>query len=457
MAYSPASITSAGLTIPTQQDILDYLNALYRSIYGVTVDLSNDSADYQDNAIRALQAFDANNGLQILYLSLNPLTAIGPSLDLVGQLIGPVRKPATASTATVNVVGVPYTVITNGIVQDTTGNYWNLPASVTIGASGRVQITATAQVPGTITANVGAISIITTPTAGWAEVYNYNPASPGNPVEPDSSYRARLTISQAQPSITLVAGTAAALAAVLNVTRSQVFENPTNSTDGNGNPAHSITCVVEGGAAADIAQAIYNNKGIGCYTNGTTTHVVTDPSNGSLTQTIRWITLGYLPIYLALSVHPLAGFTTATEAQIQTNLVNYLNSLGIGQPVVYGELWAAAIGTASTMPTFAITVLTVYYQAASTTGNVTAFSNALTVTSGTGIVIGQTVVGIGIPDGTTIASGSGTSWVMSANAATTGVGIALQFFTAVSAGTSITPAFDQAASSNTTDVVITLV
>ena len=107
MAYSPASITSAGLTIPTQQDILDYLNALYRSIYGVTVDLSNDSADYQDNAIRALQAFDANNGLQILYLSLNPLTAIGPSLDLVGQLIGPVRKPATASTATVNVVGVP--------------------------------------------------------------------------------------------------------------------------------------------------------------------------------------------------------------------------------------------------------------------------------------------------------------------------------------------------------------
>lgn len=53
-------------------------------------------------------------------------------------------------------------------------------------------------------------------------------------------------------------------------------------------------------------------------------------------------------------------------------------------------------------------------KGASTTGTASSSSTALTVASGTGIVVGQLAVGVGIPTNTTVASGSGTSWVLSA-------------------------------------------
>jgi hypothetical protein len=254
-------------------------------------------------------------------------------------------------------------------------------------------------------------------------VTNGAAASAGAAIEPDSTYRQRLLISQASPSITLRAGTAAAIAGLSGVTRSIVYENQygyttsygicnTANTDAGSpansdvmwvelgfpldasvvgqsvkiggttytitgyvgagitglgevtlsaapgtqtgvpfvigdtialGPAHSVTCVVEGGAATDIAQAIYANRGIGPYTCGTTAVVVTDLNNVSTTMTIRFYVLAYTPIYVTLNVHPLGGFTTATQAAIQAAVVAYLNALGIGQTAVWSEMFGAAV------------------------------------------------------------------------------------------------------------------
>ena len=422
MAYIPPSVGSAGFVIPSFNDILNYLIAQFTAIYGSAAYLGNDSPDYQDIAIRARQANDYVQALQSVYLSLNPQTAIGIALDLCGRLIGTAREAATYSTALVTLTGTPGTIITNGTVRDVNGNYWNLGSPATIGSGGTVIIQATAQQTGNITANPGDISQITTPTAGWTAVANGAAATPGAPNEPDSAYRARLLISQAKPSLTLRAGTAAAVAAVLGVTRSVVYENQygyttsygignTANSDGgspaNSNvlwveigypldasvvgqtavvngvsytildyigsgitglgevvlnaapgtqtgvsfyvgdgialgPAHSITVVAEGGTAPNIAQAIYDNRGIGPYTNGTTSVVITDPSNQSTTMTISFDVLAYTPIYVTLNVHALAGYTTATTAAIQTAVVDYLNSLGIGQTAVWSQLFYAA-------------------------------------------------------------------------------------------------------------------
>ena len=69
--------------------------------------------------------------------------------------------------------------------------------------------------------------------------------------------------------------------------------------------------------------------------------------------------------------------------------------------------------------------------AASTTGTLDGQSTALTVDSNPGIVVGQVVVGNGIPNGTTIVSGSGTSWAMSNASTVAGSGVALGFLTPV--------------------------
>ncbi len=523
MSYVPPAISPSGLAIPKYSDYLSYLIGQFLGIYGNAAYLGPDSADYQDIAVRALQATDAAQGMQAVYLSFNPLTAIGSSLDLLGKLIGTARKPASNSSALVTLTGTPGTTVTAGIVKDLNGNLWNVASPATIGGGGTVTVIATAQQAGNITANPGEISIISTPTAGWTAVTNGTPATPGQPVELDSQYRARLLISQAKPSLTMLAGTVAAVSAVPAVTRSIVYENDhtytasfglvnvsgtavtlvngypfdssmvgqtvtiagtpytvasvggasslTLSTSagtatgaafhiGSGvglGPSHSITAVVEGGSSADIAQAIYKNRGIGCYTNGTTLVTVPDPLNPAITMPIRFYVLAYVPVYVTLSVHPLAGFTSATRAAIKDAVVGYLNALSIGESVYFSELYGAALSARPNpeQPLFSIQGGQSGAAAAQTTGTLNNGVNTVTVASATGIATGQTVTGIGIPDGTAVSGISGTTVTLSANATVTAAGVALMFFVLGTADLSVP--FNKASLGSQVNVVVNLV
>lgn len=526
-SYTPPAVGSAGLVISPYSAYLAYLVGLYLQIYGLTVYLGPDSPDYQLLAILALQSSDLAEALQAVWLSFNPQTAIGVSLDLLGKLIGTSRNAASYSTVILTITGTSGTVITSGIALDTSGNSWLLPSSVTIPGGGSINVTATAQNIGNITANPGTITIISSPTAGWTGVTNPGAAIAGEPIEPDSSYRARLLLSQAKPSLSLVAGTAAAIAAVPEVTRSQVYENPydytasfglintsgtgftivdgypidssdvsqtitiegvayeiatvTNGTTGTLStsagtqtgaiffiggtvssqalgPAHSITSIVENGTTANIAQAIYNNKNPGVLTNGTTTVSVVDPNNGSIAIPISFDVLTYVQIYVALNVHALNGFTTATQAAIATDVAAYLDTLGIGESVVWSELFAAALNARPNpdQPLFSIRGITSGYESAQTTGTTSNGSPDVTLTSGSGTANGQVVVGNGIPANTTISSGGGTtSIVLSANATASASGVSLTFFTV---GTSDIPVqYNQAAAGEAAYIVVNLV
>ena len=455
MSYAPPTVGPFGLLISLYNDYLAYLNAQYLATYGTSVYLGPESPDEQWNSTLALIAFDAASALQQMYNSWNPLTAVGAALNMIGILIGTARKVASYSTATVTVTGTSGAIISGGVVQDTSGNYWNLPATVTIGGGGTVNVTATAQQPGNITANPATLTIISTPSAGWSSVTNASAATPGQPVEADSQYRARLMISQANPSITLLAGTAAAIAAVPAVTRSKVYENATGSTDALGNPPHSITCVVEGGNSSAIAQAIYANKGIGCLTNGlvngsstaqTTTVVVTDPNNGSLTQSISFLQLAYLPIAVGLNVHPLAGFTSVIQYAIVQAVINYLNALGIGQPVVWSEIIGAALtaGGNPLQPTFSISAVQDGYLAATTPATLNS-TTVIVVSSNLGIVVGQICFGTGIQSDSIVTNIAGNNITLSLAATATASGVDVTFFTVVGAGVSIAVGFQQAA------------
>jgi uncharacterized phage protein gp47/JayE len=522
MAYAPPSIGLSGLTIPSYQDTLDYLVAQYQGIYGAACYLGNDSADFQDLAVRALIAFNASQSLQGVYLSLNPQTAVGTSLDLCGKMIGTPRKAATFSSVLLTVSGTAGTVITNGVARDSNGNLWSLATPATIGGGGTSSVVATAQKVGNITANPAAITIIATPTAGWTGVTNLAAAIPGQAVELDSQYRARLLISQAKPSLTLLAGTAAAVQAITGVTRSVVYENPRNYTTSYGllstsgtaftvligypldstmigqpitisgvaytisaigssttgtlastagtqtsvpyfvgdgiqlGPAHSITAVVEGGSTADIAQAIYDNRNIGCLTNGTTAVSVTDARNPGISMTISFDVLAYSQIYAALNVHPLGGYTSATQAAIVAGIASYLNSLSIGESVVFSELYGAALTARPNpdVPIFSIRSMISGIAAAQTTATLNS-TTSITVASATGIVNGQTVVGAGIPNDTTVVGVSGTTITLSAAATATATGVPLTFFNTGTGDLSI--AYDHAAQGSSIFVTINIV
>ena len=224
-------------------------------------------------------------------------------------------------------------------------------------ALGTISVTAICETQGPVTALAGNINGIATPTAGWTSITNAVAAIPGQPVEADSGLRSRQAISTELPSQTVLAGTIAGIASLAGVTRFKVYENPTN--DAGDLPAHSIGAIVEGDTDANIAQIIYNNRGLGCYTDGTTTVPLADPIYGVTTE-IRFSRPTPAPISVSLTIYPLTGYTTATTAAIKAAIVAYLNALKIGETITISALYGVALAVMPSLivPMFSITALT---------------------------------------------------------------------------------------------------
>jgi len=441
--YAPPSIGPAGLVVPSYPSILADNIQGYLNIFGPNQYVGPDSAIYQLLSILSLKQSDCNAALQLAYNQSSPQTAVGAGLDRAVKMNGLARAPFTYSTALLTVTGAPGTNISDGFAQDTNGNLWALPSGVTIPGGGNVNVIGTCTTPGNVAANPGSISIISTPVNGWTSVTNAAAAIAGDPVETDSQLRARQSISVALPGVTPTSSTIAAILAIVGVTRvapgyptsggpGTSIENPTGVTDSWGNPAHSISMVVEGGSSAAIALSIYEKKTIGCFTNGTTSVVVTDPTTG-FNETISFYRPTYVPIFVLIAVHGYSGTPTATTlAAIQAAIVAYLNELQIGETVSIAAISyeAMALNAALSQPSFGVQSLQIGVRTAVTTATTVMGTNTITVASATGIVNGQLIVGAGIPAGTTVSGApSGLTVTMSANATASASGVGVAFST----------------------------
>lgn len=352
--YFAPYIDDSGLHIPEYQAILDKFIASTKSIYGQDIYLDIDSKDYQYISILALSAHDNNQALVEAYNCISPITAIGAALSKVVKYNGLRRQTASYSTCDVILTGTNGTVITAGSVKDISGNIWDLPTPLTIPVSGTLETTATSRTIGDITALAGAINIINTPTAGWISVTNPTSAIQGTPVETDAELRARQAISTFLPSSTVLEGTIARISALDGVTRNKVYENPTHYIDENGLMPHSIWAIVEGGTIADIAQAIYDNKGI-CGVNGDISYTVTGAEG--VQEVIQFSRPNNTIIYVICDITPLTGYTSVVKTNIISAISDYLNSLEIGEDVIISSLYQAATSVIvnKSKPTFSIT------------------------------------------------------------------------------------------------------
>ena len=351
MGYFSPYIDAAGLHLPLYSDIRDALIEEAKSIFGQDIYIDIDSADYQFLSAISLKIFDTMQAIQLAYNNRSPLTAVGAALDSLIKLNGITRKSSSYSTVPLILSGEPGSVIANSIASDINGFKWALPPILTISPiSGSVSATAICQTLGAIPALPGTIINIVTPTKGWISVTNNEAASLGQPIEVDSQLRGRQAISTANPSRSMFAGTIAAIAGLPGVRRFRVLENPTGaaSTDPNNFnlPAHSITAVVEGGVSEDIASVIYNNKSIGCYTNGNTLIMVSDPVFG-ISSPIHFSRPNEINILVRINIKPLAGYSTAISANISQAIVDFLNAFQIGENISVLNLMGAVM---SVMP-----------------------------------------------------------------------------------------------------------
>ncbi len=98
-----------------------------------------------------------------------------------------------------------------------------------------------------------------------------NPSDPtqvGENEETDSEFRIRRQKSVSVPAQGYLQALYGGLNNITGVVDARVYENVTNSTDGDGIPAHSIWVVVDGGDSQDIAEAIYKYRNAGCGMKG---------------------------------------------------------------------------------------------------------------------------------------------------------------------------------------------
>lgn len=342
MASIAAQITPTGIVAPSYPDILQQLKSQFWSIYGSDANLDDDSQDGQWIAVFAQAIFDSNQIAIDIYNSFSPVTAQGANLSNVVKINGIARKVATNSQAIATVAGVAGTTINEGLIGDNLNQntQWALPNVVEIPGSGAIDVTVVCTTPGNTPAPEGSLTQILTPTRGWQSVTNTTAGTPGTPVESDAQLRQRQFKSTALTSKTILEGIYAAVANIPNVTDLLVYENDTDTTDGNGVPSHSIALVVLGGDVQEIAQTLADTKSPGTGTYGDIVTTIIDPNGVPLV--IRFFELTLVPVYARITITPLVGFTDIIGDKIKQSVSDWINSLQIGEDVFYTKLFGPA-------------------------------------------------------------------------------------------------------------------
>lgn len=353
-----ATIGPNGISAPSYADILAFLQAQYQAIYGADVYLGPDSQDGQFLAMIAKGFNDCNAATLLVYNSFSPATAQSAALSSNVKINGLTRNVNGFSTVDLLIIGQANTTIANGVVTDAANKRWSLPASVVIPSAGQITVTATCQTPGAIAAPANTVNTIATPTLGWQSVTNPTAAVPGSPVETDSQLRSRQAISTALPSQSILDGIKGAISDLSGVTRVATHENDTKVTDADGVPANSISMVVEGGDAVEIATEIALKKTPGTGTYGTTSESVSD-AYGNLT-TINFFRPTDAPITVAVSLKALSGYNSTIGEALQQAIADYVNAVDIGGGMSEAVEWDGAIAKAKSISgsnTFKITSL----------------------------------------------------------------------------------------------------
>ena len=330
------TINENGISTQTFQELLATFKGMMTQIFGNDIVLDNSTMDGQLVGILCEAFQQANNAMIEIFNGFSPSNAQGAYLDSLVAINGLTRLPASYSTVEVVISGEANTQITKGVIADTNNNQWNLPATVTIPASGSITVTATAQVSGAVYASPNSVTTIVTPFSGWQSVTNPNASNTGAPAESDASLRQRQAISQELPNQTIAQGLQAAILTLPNVTYCQIYCNNTDNTDNNNIPAHCISVVVGGGETQSIAQTIANKKTLGCGTYGETSVTLSDGS------VIQFQPQKYIWFRIVVNIQPTINYNDNIGYAIQQAIYNYINNADIGTTIWLSKIQAVA-------------------------------------------------------------------------------------------------------------------
>jgi len=301
--------TDAGLVLPTESAILAGVQQDMDAAFGGGLNPALETPQGQLASSTTAIIGDKNNLFAQYVNEVNPDFASGRMQDAIGQIYFLDRKPATPTAVIATCVGLSGVVIPVGAqAKASDGNLYVCTQAGTIPVGGSIDLAFACAVDGPIPCPAGSLNQIYQSIPGWDTITNAADGTVGSNVESRADFEFRRQQSVALNAVNSLQSIYANVLNVTDVLDAYATENTTGSpitVGGQTLVAHSIYVAVVGGAASDIANAIWNKKSLGASYNGNTSFVVTDDAGYSFPQpsyTVTWETPAALPILFAVQI-----------------------------------------------------------------------------------------------------------------------------------------------------------
>lgn len=271
----------------------------------------------------------ANGTFCLVTTQFDPAYAEGRYQDAIARIYFLERNPAEPTAVVATCTGLPGTVIPVGaLAQDADGNNYVSTAAGTIGAGGTVEITFATIATGPIACPPGALNTIYRAIPGWDSITNAAEGVLGQDVESRNAFEARRAASVAINAVGTLPAIKANVLNVSGVLDAYVTENDIAEAVTIGDVTlapNSLYVCVAGGAAADVAGAIWRKKAPGCAYTGTTTVAVADNNSGySLplpTYSVKYTVATGVPIFFSVVIENSAALPSDAADQIKAAIV----------------------------------------------------------------------------------------------------------------------------------------
>lgn len=173
-------------------------------------------------------------------------------------------------------------------------------------------------------------------TSGWLSVTNPYATAESTPVESDSDLRYRWRLSKASNAFGDYDSMLSSLLRVRGVKFVNIQQNITSQPNGE-RINQGVSVVVQGGNGQDVANEIFRNLPIGTVTNGVEEYFASDITGTN--HSVKVSRPNLVPIKISMSLKALPNFPTNGKNMIKQAIVDYFNSLDVGEDILYSRLF----------------------------------------------------------------------------------------------------------------------
>lgn len=328
-------ITEYGYNRKTYDDLIEEAQNRAKNLFDPNIQLSENSffglllqcyIFFQDALWQELE-----NTYNSAYID----TAVGVQLDGLVKYANIQRKQSTKATGVVTFTGVDSTVIPVGtLVASGDIQFTTTVESVISGGTVDINIEAE-ELGGDGNVNATTITTLINPISGVTSITNASATTGGQDEETDEELKDRYYLSLSTGG----KGTLDAIRAdilVVSGVRAVIINENTEDIIVGGLPPHSFECIVDGGDDTNVAQAILDSKPAGIDTHGDITETVQDDSGTD--RDIKFSRPTTIDIWVNITVTTDSGYPVGGDSEIESNIVDFINNLAIGDDVIINQL-----------------------------------------------------------------------------------------------------------------------